>query len=88
MINSEKIVSQITKMTDQAKTYGELQEVLQAMSHAIGGMVCHFEQKDRTQVLMSLTQAIGYGLMFTSKAMGEECDLEMVVGHKGEEEQS
>lgn len=88
MINSEETVRQIAEMTDQAKTYGELQEILNLMAHTVGGMVCHFEQRDRSQVLMGLTQALGLGLMFTSKQMGQECNLEMVVGHKGEDEQS
>ncbi|WP_028590336.1 hypothetical protein [Paenibacillus massiliensis] len=84
MIDNLGIIRQIGEMTDQAKNYGELQEVLNTMAHAIGGMVCHFEQPDRTQVLIGMTEAMGTGLMFTSKAMGEKCDLEMVVG-KGDE---
>ena len=79
-MDTEAIVKEIVKMTDQAKTMGDLHQILRSIAYAIGGMVCQFEQDDRSHVAISLTEAIGLGLMNTSKFIGEPCSLEMVVG--------
>ncbi|MCM3560615.1 hypothetical protein M4D57_18785 [Brevibacillus borstelensis] len=75
-------MKEIIKMTDQAKTMKELYEMLNSIAYTIGGMVCHFEQEDRTQVTISLTESIGLGLMNTSKSLGQPCSLEMVLGRR------
>ncbi|WP_028562293.1 hypothetical protein [Paenibacillus pinihumi] len=82
MINAGTVIEDVAKITDQAKTMDDLYQVLGVMAHAIGGMVCHFEQSERSQVLMGLTEALGMGLMTTSKSLGQECDVEIVVGKK------
>ncbi|MBM7592273.1 hypothetical protein [Brevibacillus fulvus] len=81
-MNSETIVKEIVKMTDQAKTLEELYQTLHSMAYAIGGMVCHFDQEDRTQVVIGLTESIGIGLMNTSKSLGQPCNLEIVMGKR------
>lgn len=75
-----EVVKRITKMTDEAKTFGDLQEMLHEIAYTVGGMVCHFERDERSHLIMDLTQAMGMGLMFTAKAIGEPSDIEMIVG--------
>jgi hypothetical protein len=81
-MNIGDTVKRITEMTDEAKTIGDLQKVLHEMAYTIGGMVCHFDQEDRSQLLMELTQSMGMGLMLTSKSIGQPSDIEVVIGHK------
>ncbi|EJL29975.1 hypothetical protein [Brevibacillus sp. BC25] len=87
-MKSEAIVREITQMTDQAKTMGELHELLNTIAYTIGGMVCHFDQDERSKVIIGLTESIGLGLMYTSKSLGEPCSIEMVVGRREKEETS
>lgn len=77
------IVKRLTDMTDEAKTMGDLHKMLYEMAYAVGGMVCHFDKEDRSGMIMELTQAMGMGLMTTSKVIGEPSDIQMIVG-KGE----
>lgn len=73
-------VQRIIDMTSEAKTMGELHHMLYEMAHAVGGMVCHFDKEDRSGMIIELTQAMGMGLMSTSKAIGEPSDIEMIIG--------
>lgn len=57
-------------------------ERLTATAFTVGGMVIHFQPEDRNMVLMQLTKALVRGLMDTSVAMGEPCDMEIVIGEK------
>ncbi|MEC0232673.1 hypothetical protein [Paenibacillus alba] len=82
VVESEKIIKQITGMAMEAKTADELHEVLRTIVYTVGGMVCHFVKEDRSQEIMSLLESMGMGLQFTAKAIGEPSDIEMVVGKK------
>jgi hypothetical protein len=79
-MKSSNVVKQVIAMTDSAKTFEELHQLLNSIAYTIGGMVCHFPMEDRTNVIMSLTESVGMGIMKTSKKIGEKCDIEMVVG--------
>jgi len=79
-MNIDDIPTRIIKMTDEAKTMGDLYEMLNAIAYTIGGMVCHFEKDERSRVLISLTQSLGSGLQITAKSIGEPSDIEMIVG--------
>ena len=76
-----QMLMQIAKITDKAKTMGDLHQLLNGMAYAIGGMVCHFDKEDRSGVLIDLTQSLGFGLQNTAKSIGEPSDIEMIVGN-------
>jgi hypothetical protein len=61
---------------------GELHQMLHAMVFTIGGMVLHFDKDERSQVIMELTESLGFGFMNTSKSLGETSSVEMIVGRK------
>jgi hypothetical protein len=79
----QDISESIIKLTDSAKTMGDLHQMLHAMAFTIGGMVLHFPKDERSQVIMELTESLGMGFMNTSKNLGETSSIEMVVGRKG-----
>lgn len=78
------IAKRITDMTAEAKTMGDLQQMLHEMAFTIGGMVCHFDKQERSSLLIELTQAMGMGLQLTAKSIGEPSDIEVIVGHRPE----
>ena len=80
--STDEAVQSVMSLTDKANTMGELHEVLHGMAFAIGGMVCHFDEDERSSIVIGLTQAIGMGLQLTSKSIGQPSNLEIVVGHK------
>lgn len=80
-MDTQRIIRRITSMTHEAKTTDELHEMLTAIAYTIGGVVCHFDKEDRSQVLINLTQDLGMGLQITAKSIGEPSDIEMIVGN-------
>lgn len=80
------IVQRITDMTAQTETVDELHLMLHEMAYTIGGMVCHFDKSDRSGLLIELTEAMGIGMQLTAKSIGEPSDIEIVVGHRPEQD--
>jgi len=80
-MNSD-VVKKVIALTEGAKTQEELFNILVQSAHAVGGMVCHFDKEDRSQIMMELIQTMATGFQITSKSLGEPSDLEMVVGER------
>ena len=80
MINHEKVSQQIMNMSLEAHDTNDLHTLLSAIVFSVGGLVCFFPQKDRSEVLIQLTQMMGTGLQITAKNIGEPSEIEIVVG--------
>lgn len=81
-MNAEEVVRKVIALTDDVKTEDDLFTVLSASAHAIGGMACQFPQEYRSQIIMQLVQTMTCGFQVTSKSIGEDSDLAMVIGEQ------
>jgi len=79
-MKAEETSLKIMELTNEAKTMGDLHEMLNVIAFTIGGMVCHFDQDERSRLIIGLTESLGCGLMHTAKNIGEPSDIEMIVG--------
>lgn len=76
------IVRKVIELAEPAKTYEDLFRVLAEVAHGAGGMVAHFPQEERSQVLMQLVEIMGTALQVTSKGIGEPSNVQILVGKK------
>lgn len=82
MTKAHDISRTVMDLVGTPETPDELFHKLTAVAFTIGGMCIHFQPEDRSRAMMNLTESLARGLMDTSAAMGEPCDMEIVVGEK------
>lgn len=82
MINYQSVIEEVSVILKKSTTPEELLGILQAISFTVGGMIVHFEQEDRSNILMHLVEKMGNGLIHTSKALDEECDISMITSEE------
>ncbi|MCM3746549.1 hypothetical protein M3223_04190 [Paenibacillus pasadenensis] len=76
----DHVMNYLLTESTKCNTHESLYALMATAAHTIGGMVCHFDADERSQILMHLTAAMGTGLQVTAKAMGEPSDIEIILG--------
>ncbi|MDG0056953.1 hypothetical protein MMB75_25340 [Paenibacillus sp. P2(2022)] len=76
------VANKVLEATAWCKTMGDFSETLGAMSYTLGSLVVEFPQDEREHLFIQMVEFMAKGLMATSKAVGEPCNLEMTKGFR------